>query len=407
MTTTRKYHQDSYTTRFQARIVEHFPAGEEQQIGLVLDATYFYPSSGGQPHDLGQIQGLPVTDVYIREADQAIVHVVTGQIWQDQVTAEINRERRFDHMQNHTGQHILSQAFLQTSEAETVSFHMSGDSATIDLHTANLSGTQVQQAETLANRVIWQNRPVTARMVPQTEAEQLNVRKLPPINGTHYRLIDIDGFDLTACGGTHVAHTGEVGLLKIIKLEKRREQLRVAFVCGRRALQDYRAKNSIINKLATSFTTSYTELENAVEKQRGELKQVQKQLKKQQGLLLAYEQAHLLHNSKRTGRATIICQAFADRDVNDLRQLARALCTRPGVIVLLGLAGPNAQLVFSRAVDAPGEMGQIIKPALQVLGTAAGGGSSSFAQGGGPPADLDRVQQALERAERLLMAQLK
>lgn len=330
MTTTRKYYQDSYTTRFQARIVEHFPAGEEQQIGLVLDATYFYPSSGGQPHDLGQIQGLPVTDVYIREADQAIVHVVTGQIWQDQVTAEINRERRFDHMQNHTGQHILSQAFLQTSEAETVSFHMSGDSATIDLHTANLSGTQVQQAETLANRVIWQNRPVTARMVPQTEAEQLNVRKLPPINGTHYRLIDIDGFDLTACGGTHVAHTGEVGLLKIIKLEKRREQLRVAFVCGRRALQDYRAKNSIINKLATSFTTSYTELENAVEKQRGELKQVQKQLKKQQGLLLAYEQAHLLHNSKRTGRATIICQAFADRDVNDLRQLARALCTRPG-----------------------------------------------------------------------------
>src|SRR5690606_29579462 len=197
----RLYYQDAYQTRFRARIVERVE--EDGLIAVVLDSTCFYPTSGGQPADRGTLNGRPVADVFVRE-DGAVVHLVEGELWSDEVTGEIDWQRRFDHMQQHTGQHILSQAFIRVAGAGTVSFHLGDSSATIDLDNDRLQAQQVEAAELLANRIVWENRPVRVRLVSLAEAEQLDLRKLPDVQGDVVRLIDIDQFDLNACGGTHV-----------------------------------------------------------------------------------------------------------------------------------------------------------------------------------------------------------
>lgn len=402
--TERLYYTDSYTTQFQAKVIER--SRLENGLALVLDRTYFYPTSGGQMADYGFINGEPVRDVYVREPDGAIVHVLDNQeeIWTDEVKGEINWERRFDHMQIHTGQHILSQAFIQSAQAQTVSVHMGDESCTIDLHMADITPTQVEQAEWLANQVVWENRTVKPYFVTQEQAEKLNLRKLPPVQGK-VRLIDIDKFDLTACGGTHVARTGEVGQIKIVKLERYKEGLRVEFRCGRRALLDYRLKNSIVGRLSNVLTTGYAGLEPAVTKLQTELKQAQRILKKQQEELLTLEAERLLKDAPLKGNFRLINKTFVAWDAGQVRTLAKQLTQTNGVVALLGVAGDKAQLIFARANDAPGNMNDLIKMALPVLGAAAGGGNATFAQGGGPAADPERVAQALNRAEKLILAQ--
>ncbi len=403
--TERLYYTDSYTTKFQAKVVERFR--HQGQLALVLEQTYFYPTSGGQLADLGWINGEPVIDVFVREADGEVVHLLNNkeEIWTNEVKAEIQWDRRFDHMQVHTGQHILSQAFIQAAQAQMVSVHMGDDNCTIDLHTTDIAPNQVEQAEWLANQIIWENRTVKPYFVTVEQAEKLNLRKLPPVQGK-IRLIDIDKFDLTACGGTHVAQTGEVGLIKVVKLEKYKEGLRVEFRCGRRALLDYRLKNSIVHRLTTVLTTGYPGIEPAVSKLQTELKQAQRVLKKQQEDLLALEATRLLNIPPAKGKIRLICKTFADGDAGQVRTLAKQLTLEKGVIVLFGVAGEKAQLILARSEDAPGNMNELIKTALPVLGAAAGGGNATFAQGGGPAADPERVAQALSRAEKLVLAQL-
>ncbi|MCL4870384.1 MAG: alanyl-tRNA editing protein [Anaerolineae bacterium] len=403
--TERLYYTDAYTTQFTATIVERLR--ENGQLLLVLDRTYFYPTSGGQLADRGRINGEPVIDVQIREADGAVVHFLQNkeEIWTDEIKGEIAWERRFEQMQTHTGQHILSQAFMQMAQAETVSVHMGEESCTLDLSSATLTPTQVEQAEWLANQIVWENRTVKPYFVSSAQAEQLHLRKLPPVTGK-IRLIDIDKFDLTACGGTHVARTGEVGLIKVVKLERYKEGLRVEFRCGRRALLDYRLKNNVANRLAAALTTSYTGIEPAVQKLQAELKQSQRLLKKQQTDLLAGEAARLLRDTPRKGKTQLICQVYSEWDAGQVRLLAKQLTQNPEVIALLGVAGEKAQLIFARSEDGPGNMSDLLKMVLPLLGAAAGGGNATFAQGGGPPADLARLSQALSRAEKLILAQM-
>jgi alanyl-tRNA synthetase len=404
--TERLYYTDAYTTRFKAKIVERFEI--DNRLAVVLDQTCFYPTSGGQPADEGHLSGAAVLDVLVREKDGAVVHVVDGEIWSDEVTGEINWERRFDHMQQHTGQHILSQAFLQLADADTVGFHLGRESVTIDLPAHKLSGAQVEQAETLANQIIWENRPVSATFATPAEvAAGLPLRKPAAATAGPLRLVAIDQFDLSACGGTHVRHTGEVGLIKIIKLDRRGELVRIDFRCGRRALLDYRLKNSVSNRLAAQLTTGITELEASVNHLQDELKTARRLVKQQQVNLLQLEATHLLEKATAQGNVTIVNHLFTNRQTADVRTLANLLIKQPGVIVLLGVLGSNVQLIFARSDDAPGNMNQLIKPALQLLGSAGGGGTAAFAQGGGPLTEGERVQAALTRAERLLLAQIR
>ena len=408
MISKRLYYQNAYTTHFEATIVER--VRQDEQTAVILDQTFFYPASGGQPFDIGTINNIPVHNVTVREKDEAVLHWLdTNELWQDNITGHINWARRFDHMQQHTGQHILSQAFIQIAQAETVGFHLSDNTVTIDLGTTQISPTQVEEAEYLANQIIWQNRPVHIHSVTLDQAKKLALRKLPPAHGSNIRLIEIDKFDLIPCGGTHVRHTGEVGIIKLVKLERQNNQLRVEFCCGQRTLHDFRLKNSIINQLSAELTTGIGDILESVLRLKEEAKDNRRRLKKQQEQLLYFTAAELLTTSKKVGKTAVINHVFTgeESDPGQLRILANHLTKTDQVIALLGLSGEKSQLLFCRSQAAPGEMNQLIKPALQILGSAAGGGSPIMAQGGGPGTDRERVQQALDKAERLLIGQLR
>jgi alanyl-tRNA synthetase len=401
--TERLYYTDAYTTKFKARIVERLEV--DNRIAVILDRTCFYPTSGGQPADEGHLNGTAVLDVFVRE-DDAVVHVIGGEIWSDEVAGVVNWERRFDHMQQHTGQHILSQAFLKVAAADTVGFHLGSESVTIDLPANRLNPAHIEQAEALANQIVWENRPVTAYFAtPEQVTAGLPLRKRPVVAG-NVRLVSVDQFDLSACGGTHVSRTGEVGLIKIVRLDRRGDLVRLDFRCGRRALLDYRQKNSVTNRLAALLTTGIAELEPSVTRLQEELKAARRLVKQKQSDLLQLEAAHLLEKGTVHGNFTVVNHLFRDRETADVRTLAKLLVKQPRVIALLGTLGTNVQLIFSRSEDAPGDMNQLIKPALQLLGSA-GGGTATFAQGGGPAMESERVRAALARAERLLLAQIK
>lgn len=403
--TERRYYTDAYTSAFTATVVERLRA--ENHDAVVLDRTLFYPTSGGQPHDIGTIAGTAVVDVTIRPRDGAIIHHLLGEFWATgQVNCQIDWVRRFDHMQQHTGQHILSQAFIQAADAETVGFHLSDEYATIDLDRQDLTPAQVQQAETIANQIIWDDRAVKVELVTAAKAARLPLRKIPPADRGRLRIIEIDGFDWSACGGTHVARTGEIGLIKIVKLERRNQKLRLTFLCGSRALADYRDKNRIVSRLMTQFTTGQDEIEPAVERLQTETAAQRRELRALLGELAQTRAQLLAAAATRHGDTAIVTHAVNDKDYDYLRALAAELTGDPHTVALLGLAGDNARLLFTRGSEAQGDMNELLRSALQVLGTTAGGGNAIQAQGGGAPGDLDRVRSALARAERNLLAKL-
>jgi alanyl-tRNA synthetase len=243
-------------------------------------------------------------------------------------------------------------------------------------------------------------------MVDKDEADTLPLRKIPEVDDDHLRIIEVSDFDMTACGGTHVAHTGEIGLIKIVKLEQRKDKLRIEFLCGRRALRDYRQKNRIVNQLANELTTGYSEIEASVVRLRDEVKETRRLLKQQLAHLLSIEAEHLLQKGTKKGDTVIVAEQFSGRDTAELRMLANQIAQHPNSVAFIGTVEPATQLIFSRAEDAPGDMNQLIHIALQVLGSASGGGTTKFAQGGGPPADKERMTQALQKASRLLAGQI-
>jgi len=219
----RLYYSDPYRTEFQARVIER--TSVQAQPGVVLDCTCFYPTSGGQPHDEGTLNGVPVINVLERE-DKAIVHVLAAELDADVVHGAIDWQRRFDHMQQHTGQHILSQAFLKMLNAETVGFHLGKEASTIDIDKAPLAAVQLDTVENLANEIVFADLPVKTYFVAEAELANLPLRKLPVVD-MPIRIVEVEGFDYSPCGGTHCRRTGEVGLIKITRAERRGQDTRV------------------------------------------------------------------------------------------------------------------------------------------------------------------------------------
>lgn len=401
----RLYYEDAYITRFEAKIIERVT--DNGEIAVVLNKTYFYPTSGGQPHDKGWINRVPVTNVTIRDEDGAVLHWLDGrEVPESEVTAEIDWPRRLDHMQHHTGQHILSQAFLRVANAETVSFHLSDSSVTIDLDANSLPPTQVQQAERLANEVVWQNRPIRVRTVTLSEVEDLPLRKVPPARNGGLRLVDIEDFDLTACGGTHVAATGCVGIVKVLRQERRGGQVRIEFCCGQRALDDYQEKNDVVNQLKTELTTGTHDLVVAVNRLQAEAREAQSMARKQQAVLLRFEADDLWQKGTQYGEVTVVTRVFTDKNPAQLGVLAKHLIENKVTVALLGLAGSKTHLLFGRSTSAPGDMNQLLAEALEALGSGSGGGSPSFAQGGGPTVAREQLQKVLTQVETVLIDQI-
>jgi alanyl-tRNA synthetase len=379
----RLYYADSYTTKFNAHIQEIIPT--KTALAVVLDQTYFYPTSGGQPHDTGNINGIPVIDVQVSTTDGIILHLVASdaKLTLGDAVCEVNWERRFDHMQHHSGQHLLSQAFTRLTEAETVGFHMSDDTITIDLDTLAISSDQLSRVEALTNAMIIANLPVSVQVVAHTEIGNLRMRKIPDVLATDgLRIVSIGEFDICACGGTHVSRTGEIGLLKIVKTEKKGEKLRVEFKCGSRAVADYTQKHAIVTQLASDFTVGTRELIASISSMREVNRDSQTRIKALQHALISYESADLIAQAEVQHGYRRVTALFDERDPLEIRLLASTICTSDDTIATFATHfNDRWHLIYGRSAALPHDMNALLKAHLARLQAGKGGGQPTFAQG--------------------------
>lgn len=403
MTTQRLYYSDAYTTTFDARCIERTDYGGSPAI--ILDRSYFYPTSGGQPHDTGALNGIPVIEVAVREGDGAVLHILARPLDGDQVRGEIDWARRFDHMQSHTGQHILSRAFEALAEAETVGFHLSADSLTIDLDHPTLETAVIERAEALANQIVFEDHPVRAWFPDEAELATLTLRKTPEVDG-RLRVVEIADFDLNACGGTHVARTGAVGLIKIVRVERRGDTLRLEFCCGGRALADYREKHALLSGMAASLTTGYREVPAALDRLRDENQALRRDLRAARSTLMEHEAARLRAEAPHNGVFALVTHISANGDAQAARELVQKLIAHPQTVVLCGVPGEKAQIIAARSDDLPHDMVPALRVALAALGVERGGGRPMFAQGGGAAATPESLSAALDQAAASLRADL-
>ena len=396
--TERLYYADPYSTHFSARATERL--AWEGHPAAVLDRTAFYPNSGGQPADRGTLGGVAVIDVVVREHDSAVVHVLQQALPEraDMVAGVVDWPRRFDHMQQHTGQHILSAAFEQVLDADTVGFHLGAEVSTVDINGARLDPEAVIPVEELANRVIWEDRPVRTCFVGADELASLPLRRPPAVEGP-VRIVDVEDFDVNPCGGTHVARAGEIGLVKTVSLEHRGNETRVEFVCGGRALRDYRTKNEMINRLTTVLTVGHWELDQAVERLQVEAKQLRQGLRKARKRLLEVEAGELAAVAQAGLSAghkpyRVVSRVWERREPDELRALAQELAQLPDAVALLASAGGRTDLCFARGEGVDLDVAALLKEACAQLG-GKGGGRSHLAQGSAPAASVAHVDAVL------------
>ncbi len=388
----RLYLQDAYLRAFQADVVARTTLLERPAVAL--SATAFYPTAGGQPNDRGTLHDAAVLDVI---ADNGTVwHLLDRPLAATTVAGAIDWARRFDHMQQHTGQHILSQAFSLAAGAETVAFHLGVTSSTIDVDRADVSAELVVAAETLANQVVFENRPVVAHFVTPAELPSLPLRRPPKVT-TDIRVVTITGFDWSACGGTHVRSTGEIGLIKVTQLDRRGPETRIEFVCGQRALDDYRHKLDTVQGLMTRLSTAEEDLLPAVNRLADKLQANQRLLRAAQGEVDRYEAQRLWAAAVPAGPWRLVTHCYTDRSPERVRALAGLLHTQPACVALLASEispAAGGQLFFVAADDVPLDMGTVMRRATAA--GARGGGRGAWAQGGA--ADGATLRQALAAA---------
>ena len=395
---TRKlYIEDPYRQHFSSRIVAQKQIADKP--GVILEQTVFYPTSGGQPHDTGTLNDIPVVDVFEDES-RRIVHLLKEPVSGLEVEGRINWERRFDHMQQHTGQHLLSQAFINVCKAETLSFHLGAESATLDLNQSNFTSAAISSVENLANQIIYENREVMAHIVAKNELDHYPVRK-PPTVTDNIRIIEIKDFDFSPCGGTHCSRTGEIGIVKIKKHENYKGGSRMHFACGARALADYREKSDILKRIGDSLSSGAGDLPGNIQKIQEELKSLRSENNHLKKRVLQYEAGSILSERKKIGNFHIIAKIFEDRDPKELKILAQTVLENsPGTVTLFGVKAPaKASLLFSRSADLPCDMGKLMQVACAVI-HGRGGGLPEQAQGGGT--DVEKLEKALQCAVDLI-----
>ncbi|RMF88042.1 MAG: hypothetical protein D6736_11510 [Nitrospinota bacterium] len=395
--TERLYYTDAYQRSFTAVVQAKIPYREKTAVEL--DRTGFYPTSGGQPHDRGTLNGVPVIDVI--EDEDRILHVLeTDSLAVGmEVEGKIEWERRFDHMQQHTGQHILSQAFLQVLGAQTDSFHLGSEIASIDLSCSQLTPEEIYQVEDLCNRIVFENRPVLIHFVESQDQDRFPLRKMPTRSGL-LRIVEIDRFDHSPCGGTHCRSTGEVGLIKIRRWERVRKRARVEFYCGWRALRDYRWKNRAIYQLSRLYRTPDREVVTAAEQHLAIEEAQRKTMLELQDTLLTAEAAQLLQESEEREGIQVIRRIFAPRDLATVKELTKKIVHGgPNRLVLFGIRGNPPTLIFARSPDLPHDMRELIQVALPFI-QGKGGGSPQQAQAGGKRED--GMEEAMNRVLEIL-----
>jgi alanyl-tRNA synthetase len=381
--TERLYYSDSHLIEFDARVVD-VTDRVSGWTAVVLDRTAFYPTGGGQPSDTGTLDGARVAEC-IDDGDNGVLHVVQGStpVRGALVHGRVDWSRRLDHMQQHTGQHILSQAFITLFNAPTKSFRVLEASCQIDVDLSNPTSEVIERAVELANNVVWEDRAITIRCVTSTEAAELPLRKEPARDG-ELRLIEIEGFDLTPCGGTHAYRTGEVGMIAVRSWERAKGLTRIEFVAGTRALADYRKANKSARDVAALFSTGRDDAPQLAAQMVEEHKELNRRIRALEEVVAGVE-AEKLFAAASQG---VISHVFDGRDAESLKKLAFALVEKSGVVALLASRDKDmARLVFARAADAQGDMNALMREACAML-DGRGGGKPEMAQGGGKRVEL-------------------
>ncbi len=386
--TERLYYTEPARRSFDAVVtaaIEH-----EGAPAVVLDRTVFYPTSGGQPFDTGRIGTTDVVNTI--DDGEDVLHLVKQPLSVGEaVHGEIDWVRRFDHMQQHTGQHVLSAAFDRVLDNRTMSFHMGGESATIDL-AREVSPGEVERCVDEANRVVWEDRPVTIRFATPEEAARLPLRKEPVREGA-LRLIDVTDFDLSACGGTHVARTGEIGLIAVTAAEKFRGGTRLTFVCGGRALRALRGYRDAVAGSVRALSVLPHELPAAVERIQSESKQARKTISRLQSDLAVHEAARLVAASPAVDGIRRAAHVVDGWDANGIKAIAFAMTAQAGVAVaLVGTVAPIA-FVVARSSDIALDANAVLQQLLKRFG-GRGGGKAELAQGAGLTGDPQEIVAA-------------
>ncbi len=388
--TERLYYTEPARTEFDGRVVG--VARDGTRSFVELDRTAFYPTSGGQPHDTGTLGGLRVVDV--RETDDSgVTHVVEGTLEVGQVVSgAIDWGRRFDHMQQHSGQHTLSAAFDRCHGARTVGFHLGQTVSTIDLDRA-LRADAVAEAEADANQIVWDDRPVAITFVTAADAASLPLRKVPVTSGT-LRLIDIDGVDLSACGGTHVARTGAIGMIVVSAAERFKGGLRVSFRCGRRALDGFRSQRALLSDSARLFSGAASELPAQIAKLQADVKAQRRARQELEAKLSGFEAAGLVTGARAIGPWTAVVAAVPATDAGALKQLAVAIVAEPGRLAVLVSPRQPRRGVVARSSDVALDARVVLGRLMERFG-GRGGGQPELAQAGGlGGAEADVVAEA-------------
>ncbi len=391
------YLDDPYLRTCSSEIIEQIQI--HSKPGIILNQTVFYPTSGGQPHDTGTINNAEVIDV-LEDKNQQIVHILEQPLKGSRVECEINWQRRFDHMQQHSGQHILSQALLKTSDADTISFHLGEQSSTIDIDQSGLTPETIIRVERLANRIIFENRQVIDHVLGKNEIHRFPIRK-PPTVENYIRVLEIKDFDYSPCGGTHCTKTGEIGILKIRRYENYKGGTRIHFVCGFRALRDYQEKADILKRLSRSMSTANADLPQSITKLREDLKALTAERDDLNKKLLDYEAQSLFSDGEKLAEIRLIKKIFTDRHQKDIKLLAKKMIEKfPDTVILFGIQTEgNALLIFQCSKALAFDMRQLMETACTVI-KGRGGGRPQQAQGGGPA--VEKLEDALQGAEDMV-----
>jgi alanyl-tRNA synthetase len=389
--TRRLYYENSLLRTFEASVVsERVREGAPE---AALDGTAFYPGGGGQPPDRGMLGTVAVLDT--SEEAGIVWHRLAAPLSPGiRVSGFLDWTRRFDHMQQHTGQHILSRAFVEAARADTKSFHLGDTAVTIDVEHAGPGADLLARVEDRANEIVWEDRAVKTSWTTREEATKLPLRKPPDVEGK-VRIVEVEGFDWSACGGTHVATAGQVGLIHILGTERYKGGARVSFLCGGRALRRLRESGGLLRGLALEFTAGENDLPRAVARLKEERAALERRMKPLLRDALDREAADLVSAAPTGAPGPVVAAVWADRDPAELGPLAAGITARGGVALLFttesGAPGARAHFAAPQGTIPVGAL-------LGALGRrhgGKGGGRAESAQGSIP---ADRVPLALEEA---------
>ncbi|SET42155.1 alanyl-tRNA synthetase [Natronincola peptidivorans] len=399
MKTDKLFWQDPYLKAFTTNIVsiEVYEMDPSKSL-VVLKETAFYPEGGGQPWDEGTIGEANVHYVY--EEEDIIYHVVDAVPSQrENVVCKVNWERRFDIMQQHLGQHILSSVFEKLYDATTVGFHLGKEYVTIDIDKPTLENVEVEAIERKANEIIYQNIEVKTLFPTKEEVKQLPLRKASTVT-EGIRIVEIDSYDFSPCGGTHPSRTGAVGIIKIRKWEKNKGNTRVEFLCGKRASEDFYWKNQQVNDIASLLSVKDREVFEAVSRINQENRELTKSIRSFKKAVMDYQVKELYMEAKQIKDYSLIIKMFEGEDFKDIKFIASSLSQYPNTICLLATKTDKAQVVFSCSKDVPVNMNQLFKEVISLI-DGKGGGNATSAQGGG--SDINNLEGLLQAAEKKVM----